>query len=112
MALKFRYIIIYYVVYFYFQGEKCTTYYTMGYKYSQWYNATPINTLNVANNKSDVLLKFYVRGSSNAHVMLTADPPSFGYEIVLGGGANTFCDIRKSNRYNILITLTPIVMKV
>lgn len=97
--------------YFGFQGEKCSVCYTTGYKYSHWYNATPTDTLN-ADNKSDVFLKFYVQGSSNAHIMLTAEPPSYGYEIVIGGGANTFCDIRKSNRYNILITFILIVMKV
>lgn len=79
----------------------------MGYKYNKWFNATPNDAVDAVNNEGDVFLKFYVRGSSNAHIMLSADPPSFGYEIVLGGGANTFCDIRKSNRYNIIIPISP-----
>lgn len=80
-------------------GEKCSVLYTIGYKYSNWYNVTPTDATAVNSNANNgVLLKFYVRGSSNAHIMLTATPSSFGYEIVLGGGSNTFCDVRRSNR--------------
>lgn len=92
----------------FFPGEKCSVVYTMGYRYQNWYNLTDnISTMNTqqstADDKSAVSLKFYVQGSSDAHVVLAAEPPSPGYEIVLGGGANSFCDIRKSRRYHILI---------
>lgn len=71
-------------------GELCTAVYTVGYGYSNWYNATEIPTAD-----GTVMFKFYVQAASDAHVMLAREPLSFGYEIVLGGGSNSFCDIRK-----------------
>ncbi|XP_060839694.1 neuronal acetylcholine receptor subunit beta-4-like [Rhopalosiphum padi] len=77
-------------------GEKCTTIYTMGYGYQNWYNATEIPAAN-ASVTGAAMFKFYVQGTSNAHIMLAREPSSFGYEIVIGAGSNTFCDIRKFN---------------
>ncbi|XP_026813463.1 neuronal acetylcholine receptor subunit alpha-7 [Rhopalosiphum maidis] len=71
-------------------GEKCTTILTVGYGYQNWYNATEIPTANAS-----VMFKFYVQGAGDAHIMLAREPSSFGYEIVIGAGSNTFCDIRK-----------------
>jgi len=88
--------------------EKCSVYYTMGYKYQHWFsfNATADNTTDVGNGNQSVFLKFYVQALSDAHVMLTSEPQSFGYEIVLGGGANSFCDLRRSSRMTSMVTLT------
>jgi len=43
--------------------------------------------------------------------MLAREPASPGYEIVLGGGSNTFCDIRKFDGYDVTLTfnIIPIV---
>ncbi|XP_025190280.1 neuronal acetylcholine receptor subunit beta-4 [Melanaphis sacchari] len=79
-------------------SEKCTTVLTVGYGYQNWYeyNDTEIPTAN-SSATGTAMLKFYVQGASDAHVMLAREPSSFGYEIVIGGGSNTFCDIRKFN---------------
>ncbi|XP_001950122.2 neuronal acetylcholine receptor subunit beta-4 [Acyrthosiphon pisum] len=72
-------------------GDQCSsTDYTVGYGYRHWHNATEIPTAD-----GTVKFKFYVQAESDAHVMLAREPASPGYEIVLGGGSNTFCDIRK-----------------
>lgn len=68
----------------------------MGYGYQNWYNATEIPAAN-ASVTGAAMFKFYVQGTSNAHIMLAREPSSFGYEIVIGAGSNTFCDIRKFN---------------
>lgn len=74
-------------------GDQCkSTDYTVGYGYKNWHNATEIPTAD-----GTVKFKFYVQAESDAHIMLAREPASSGYEIVLGGGSNTFCDIRKFN---------------
>ncbi|XP_027844786.2 acetylcholine receptor subunit alpha-like [Aphis gossypii] len=78
-------------------GEQCTTILTAGYGYQNWYNATEYLPAN-AFVTGVAMFKFYVQGASDAHIMLARQPYLFGYEIVIGGGSNSFCDIRKFNR--------------
>jgi len=88
-------------------GDQCSsTDYTVGYGYKHWYNATEIPTTD-----GTVKFKFYVQAESDAHIMLAREPASPGYEIVLGGGSNTFCDIRKFDGYDVTLTfnIIPIV---
>lgn len=83
---------------FYLSGEKCSVEYTMGYEYNRFHNIADLMDTTDNDNQS-VLLKFYAQATSNAHVMLTNEPSSYGYEIVLGGGSNRFSEIRRSKRY-------------
>lgn len=78
----------------------CLEIYTTGYKYENWYNVAEINLNSSSVDNNTVLLKFYVQGARNALVMLTSELSLNGYEIVLGGGLNTFYDLRKSSKYD------------
>lgn len=49
--------------------------------------------------KESALVKFYVQAARDAHILLSPEPLSMAYEIVLGAGTNTFCDIRKAQTY-------------
>ncbi|XP_050534949.1 acetylcholine receptor subunit alpha isoform X2 [Daktulosphaira vitifoliae] len=78
-----------------FDGQKCASTYTMGYGYHHYYK---VNNNSIALNGESILLKFYVQGTNDAHIMLAKDSISLGYEIVIGGGMNSISDIRKYNR--------------
>lgn len=79
----------------------CTVIYTEGYSYKNWYDVIKDTNTSSVDNKT-VLLRFYVHGVSNAHIMLTPDPSLQGYEIIFGAGSNTYYDIRKFSKYAII----------
>lgn len=80
---------------------KCREYdATSGYGYQTYFKID-----DVSNHFADghiVNLKLYVLGSKDAHILLaTAESPSTVdpvYEIVLGGGGNTFSEIRRKRK--------------
>lgn len=99
---------------------------TAGYGYQQYFKIDDV----VNNHGADgniVNLKLYVMGSKDAHILLsTEESPSAVdpvYEIVLGGGANTFSEIRRKRRTQALqsirrknllspLNLLPITIKI
>lgn len=76
---------------------KCKRLETYTYNYGQFFQFDEQN-----NTKAELLLKFYIKARNNAHILLsTISTPSNQdpvYEIVIGGGNNTFSDIRRLQR--------------
>lgn len=92
---------------------------TSGYGYQKYFKIDDVNNNGAAGNI--VNLKLYIMGPKDAHILLaTEESPSTTdpvYEIVLGGGANTFSEIRRKRktqalqsvrRKNLLSPLNPI----
>lgn len=92
---------------------------TSGYGYQKYFKIDDVSNRH-ADSGIIVNLKLYVMGPKDAHILLaTEESPSTTdpvYEIVLGGGANTFSEIRRkrktqalqSIRRKILSALNPI----
>lgn len=76
---------------------KCKHHKAVGYGYTKFYE---IEDLHHLRNETDVLhLRIAILAARDAHIMLsaTAHPGLFEplYELVLGAGSNTFCEIRR-----------------
>lgn len=96
---------------------------TSGYGYQKYFKIDDVKNHGADGNI--VNLKLYVMGPKDAHILLsTEESPSAAdpvYEIVLGGGANTFSEIRRKRktqalqsirRKNLLSPLNPIPINI
>ncbi|XP_037032666.1 uncharacterized protein LOC119071739 [Bradysia coprophila] len=104
--------------------DRCQEYdATSGYGYQKYFKIDDVNNHGADGNI--VNLKLYVMGPKDAHILLsTEEAPSTMdpvYEIVLGGGANTFSEIRRKRktqalqsirRKNLLSSLNPIPISI
>lgn len=72
--------------------------FTYGYGYTKFFHISESG----GHNGGNITIRFLVRARSDAHLLLSPSPaPAEGqevYEIVLGGGRNTFSDIRRLRR--------------
>ncbi|KAL0275500.1 UNVERIFIED_CONTAM: hypothetical protein PYX00_003330 [Menopon gallinae] len=79
--------------------EGCLKQNTYGYGYLELFSVdlltSPIPKGRAVDPKGHIYIEFYVKAASNAHILLSDSVDSTNvYEIVLGGGNNTFSEIR------------------
>lgn len=83
----------------------CKTSFTVGYGYFSFYRLPESSFY-----KNELELKFMVRAKSDAHILLATngriDPTQPVYEIVIGGGKNTFSEIRRAKIGQSKVTLS------